>query len=85
MTRDEIETRLGQISAVIDAMRGAWPVVSREIEARRQDLIGNLITQDNEQERGAIKELRNVLDLPSTLQQEREALAAALSEMDAAN
>lgn len=86
MTHEEIEGRIGQIGRVLDALRGAWPALSMEIQSRVTQLTESLITQDNEQERGAIKELRNLLNLPETLQYEREGLAAALSEQsDAAH
>lgn len=85
MNREEIEARVGQIGYALDALRGAWPAISAEVQARINHLVNNLISKDSEQERGAIKELRNLLNLPETLQQEREGLTAALSDEDAAN
>lgn len=85
MTHEEIGARVGQIGRTLDALRDAWPSLSAEIQSRIEDRTNALITANDEQTRGGIKELRNLLNLPETLQQEREGLTAALSDEDAAN
>lgn len=79
-----MEGRIGQISRALDAFSTAWPALSVLIGERITERTNSLISENNEQTRGAIKELRALLDLPEALQQEREALTAALSEQDAA-
>lgn len=71
--------RLNELNAVLPAL-AAWPSISVEIERRIGELTERLIAQDNEQTRGAIKELRYLIDLPATLQSERDHLAAGLSD-----
>lgn len=63
----------------------AWPSLSALINERISERVNSLISENNEQTRGAIKELRALLDLPEALQHEREALTAALSDEDAAS
>lgn len=82
MTNDE---RLDRINRTLAGLGGVWDLLKAEIQARIESLTSDLIAQDDEQKRGAIKELRNLLDLPETLHQERESIAAALSDEDAAN
>lgn len=71
--------RLNELNAVLPAL-SAWPSISVEIERRIGDLTERLIAQDSEQTRGAIKELRYLIDLPAVLQVERDHLAAGLSD-----
>lgn len=47
---------------------------------RMASLTNDLIAQDNEQTRGAIKELRRLIELPQDRQAEVERESAALSE-----
>lgn len=81
----EHEDRINQISAGLERMAHAWPFVAGEIEARAKELIESLLNQDNEQTRGQIKALRWVMDLPSTLAQERDGMSAALADEAAAD
>ena len=57
-----------------------WGFTAALIEQRIEELKEKLVTQNDEQTRGAIKELRNLIDLPATLKSERDYLAAALSD-----
>lgn len=84
MTREEVEARIAQLSRALDAFSNSWPALSALIGERIADHTNSLISENNEQTRGAIKELRALLDLPEALQHEREALTAALSDEDAA-
>lgn len=85
MSREQMEADLVRISNTLDVLRAAWPLVSKELQTRLDRHVNNLISNNNEQTRGAIKELRQLLELPQALSDERESLAAALSSMDAAN
>lgn len=50
---------------------------------RMESLTNELIAADNEQTRGAIKELRRLIELPQDRQAEVERESAALSDPDA--
>jgi hypothetical protein len=54
--------------------------VVTELRTREAELITQLIAQDNPETRGRIKQLRDVIDLPSLLRSEQEGLTAGLAE-----
>lgn len=85
MSREQLEADLNRVNASLDALRGAWPALHHILQSRMADLVNSLIGQESKQTRGAIKEVRQLIELPQTLQQERESITAALSDMDAAN
>lgn len=64
----------------IDALLNVWPTVADELRRRQLELVERLVSQESEQTRGAIKELRYLIDLPSALKVMRDHLAAGLSE-----
>lgn len=55
------------------------------LNARISEMTESLINNDNEQTRGAIKELRRLRDMPDSLAQERDGISAALAEQAAAD
>jgi hypothetical protein len=55
------------------------------LNARISELTENLINNDNEQTRGAIKELRRLRDMPETLVHEREGISADLPDEGSAD
>lgn len=73
-----LEERLIQINALLPALQ--HPALAAMLTARIAELTNKLIAQDNEQTRGAIKELRALLNLPDTLQHERDGITAGFSE-----
>lgn len=77
--------RIAQITRTLDAIRNGWPLLAEEIDSRIGALTEQLINNDNEQTRGAIKELRRLRDMPESLDQEREGIQAALAEQAAAD
>jgi len=79
------QQRLDEISNTLQAIQSGWPHVLAEINHRIEALTGQLVSQESEQVRGRIKALRDLRDMPETLQQERQALSAGLSEQDPAN
>lgn len=79
-----MKERLGHINRLLEVMPSAWPFLLVELENTIRDKTESLISKEDEETRGAIKALRNLLNLPSDLQHEREALTVALSEQDAA-
>ncbi|NOV28019.1 hypothetical protein E5S69_31530 [Cupriavidus necator] len=80
MTEDDVKARIAHISSLIDSMRACWPGLVAELKARESDLITQLIAQDNPETRGRIKQLRDVIDLPSLLRSEQDGLTAGLAE-----
>lgn len=73
------DSRLNEIDRLLGSL-SAWPLIAQEIKHRIGELTDRLISQENEQTRGAIKQLRDLIDLPVTLKQERDDLAAGLPE-----
>lgn len=64
------EERLAEISPLQHGLLASWPTLKPYLEARRLLLTGKLVLEDNEQTRGRIKELNDLLELPERLQQE---------------
>lgn len=74
------EDRISEIDAALSALRPGWAAFAALLEDKKQALTLELIAQDNEQTRGRIKQLRELMELPELLQQEREGIRAALAE-----
>lgn len=79
------QDRIAQINQTLQAIQTGWLFLCSEMDSRMASLTVQLINNDNEQVRGRIKALRELKELPETLQQERDGISAALSEQDAAN
>lgn len=79
------KTRLAEINDFLASSAPAWPHLVREIELVIAGRVEQLITKNDDEVRGRIKALRQLIDLPEALQQEREGITAALSDEDAAN
>ena len=79
------EERIAHIGKTLDAIQIGWPMLRAELQQRADDLTEQLVNNDNEQTRGRIKQLREVMNLPETLAQERQGLSAALAEQAAAD
>jgi hypothetical protein len=67
----DINSRLDYLTTTLDALDFAWPRLSGEIQARIDRLTLALISSNNDETRGAIKALRELLALPETLRYER--------------
>lgn len=74
------EDQLAKLNAALASIGPAWPVLSGLLKERADSLTLDLIGQDNEQTRGRIKELRDLLNLPEMLSQERDGISAGLAE-----
>jgi hypothetical protein len=74
------EARLAQINQTLEAVRSGWPFLLVLMQERADALTLDLIGQDNEQTRGRIKQLRELMELPEALQSEREGIERALAE-----
>jgi hypothetical protein len=78
------EQRIEDIDQALAALRGAWPFIASELHTRITELTGQLVNENNEQTRGRIKALLDLMELPITLQQERDGISAGLSDLDPA-
>jgi hypothetical protein len=74
------QERLAQINQTLEAVRSGWPFLLAVMQGRVNDLTETLIGNNDEQIRGRIKQLRELMDLPQTLQQEREGIEAGLAD-----
>lgn len=68
-----------QLEQFMGSVGNNWSQVVREIDNRLEGLIVSLISTNNEETRGRIKALRDLIDLPTALQQELDAIKADLS------
>lgn len=76
----DIAARLDYINNTLAAFDMAWPRLAGEIQSRIDSLTLKLISANDDETRGAIKELRDLLNLPASLQYEREHINEALAE-----
>jgi hypothetical protein len=74
------EDRLAQLDAQIQAVAHVWPVLLPLVQARMAAHVVSLIGANDEQTRGRIKALTEILELPVALQQERDGIEAGLAE-----
>jgi hypothetical protein len=79
------ELRIEQIQKTLEAIQNGWPFFLALINERASELTESLISHENEQARGAIKELRRLTELPAHLQQEMSSISAALADEAAAD
>jgi len=77
--------RIAEIQRTLEAIQTGWPSFMVLLNARISELTENLINNDNEQTRGAIKELRRLRDMPETLVHEREGISADLPDEGSAD
>lgn len=74
------EDRIAQIQRTLEAIQNGWPFFLAVLNQRIADMTEQLINNDNEQTRGAIKELRRLAEMPASLAQERDLLSTALAD-----
>lgn len=77
-TRSTISARIDQVQSALNALAASWAPLAREFERIRADKVLNLITENNEQTRGAVKQIDELLQLPNNLRQELLSLANSL-------
>lgn len=82
----DINARLDYLNTTLAAFDTVWPKLSGEIQSRVDHLTLKLISANNDETRGAIKELQDLLNLPESLRYEREHINehinAALKDAD---
>lgn len=76
----EPKDRLAQIAQLEQGLQAAWPTLLAHLQSRRSELVVALVAHEDEQMRGRIKELDDLLSLPQRLQQEAQGLAAPQEE-----
>lgn len=84
MADESTQSRLDYLNSMLAALHGSWPQLAQEIQRRIDAKTIQLIGENNEETRGAIKALRDLIELPEALLQERDHITAALSDPDAA-
>lgn len=80
MEHDDLKARLAEITAFQEAALTGWPFFCAELDRIERELVERLITQESEATRGQIKLLRQIKELPETLQAEREGITKGLPE-----
>lgn len=76
------EKRVSEIQSTLNAMDGTWPHVLRELARSREQLVSALVTENDEQTRGKVKQIDALVLLPNTLRQELMYLIDSLSPRD---
>lgn len=64
------DPRRSEAAATLSAMETLWPAIVRELLRMRATKVESLVTENDEQTRGAVKCIDELLRLPNTLQQE---------------
>lgn len=59
-----------EILALQAGLAGAWPLFRPWLDEKRQELVRNLVSANDEEARGRIKQLDEILELPERLQNE---------------
>lgn len=63
-------------------LQAAWPTLRPELKRQYDELITQLVTANNDETRGRIKQLAELLELPNTLQREAEDLQQPQQEAE---
>lgn len=74
--KPEAQERLAQIAPLQQGLQAAWPTLKPELEKWRRELTAKLIASNDDETRGRIKGLNDLLELPERLQQEAQSLSA---------
>lgn len=78
-TPEAVALRMNQLTQWLPALEQVWPALAPLLEERRMRFVKQLIAADDEQRRGRIKELSDLLELPTRLQAELTELHRAAS------
>lgn len=78
------EDRLDELDEQLQALAHVWPVLLPLLQARTQSHVVSLIGANDEQVRGRVKALMELIELPDALQQERDGIRAGLDEQSPA-
>lgn len=82
MTDDEqirrVRARVSECGDVLAAMDGIWPRIALELERQRMTKMEMLVVAEDQELRGRIKQIDDLLLLPQYLRREIENLSSAL-------
>lgn len=76
----DINARLDYLDSTLNALESSWPKLAAEIQSRIDRLTLKLISANDDETRGAIKELRDLLSLPESLLYERNHINSELKD-----
>lgn len=74
---EQLQQRADEISKTLQAIQHGWPFLLAELHAQVERNVERLISQNNEETRGRIKALRDLMNLPEMLEAERQGILAA--------
>lgn len=66
--------RLAQIAPMQQALAAVWTSLEKHLRERKADLVLRLVSRNDDEVRGRIKEIDDLLELPERLQQEAVSL-----------
>jgi hypothetical protein len=72
--------RRAHVGALLNALPAAWTPLQVELQYLRARYVDDLIVCNNEETRGKVKMIDEMLRLPNTLRQEMNHLAQSLPE-----
>lgn len=75
-----VRVRLGEAQATLNAMDGVWPHIARELQRERLTKMERLVVAEDQELRGRIKQIDDLLLLPQYLRMEIQNLSTALPE-----
>lgn len=75
------EQRLAQVVPLYNAMAGMFPLLAAELLILRANYVESLVSENNDEVRGRIKQLDEMLRLPHSLSQEIQNLNESLPKM----
>lgn len=75
-----VRVRLGEVQATLNAMDGTWPHIVRELQRERLAKMEALVVAEDQELRGRIKQIDDLLLLPQYLRMEIQNLSKALPE-----
>lgn len=75
---DAARVRLGEVQATLNAMDGVWPHIARELGRDRLRKMDALVVAEDQELRGRIKQIDDLLLLPQYLRMEIQTLSGAL-------
>jgi hypothetical protein len=71
---DRARERLAQIAPMQQALSVVWTALEKHLRERKADLVLRLVSKNDDEVRGRIKEIDDLLELPERLQQEAVSL-----------
>ncbi len=80
---DAARVRLMVLQAASGAMEAAWPYLTPMLQGLRAEKVEALVSADDQELRGRIKQIDDLLQMPQYLRSEIQVLSEALSEPDA--